>query len=37
MAMDGRNHGTVLITRASAGLGRELAREFGACAETLVL
>lgn len=32
-----RNHGTVLITGASAGIGRELAQEFGACAETLVL
>jgi uncharacterized protein len=31
------NHGTVLITGASAGIGRELALEFGARAETLVL
>lgn len=37
MGMDKRNHGTVLITGASAGIGRELALEFGACAETLVL
>ncbi|HEX2713144.1 MAG TPA: SDR family oxidoreductase [Candidatus Acidoferrales bacterium] len=32
-----KNHGTVLITGASAGIGHELALEFGACAETLVL
>jgi uncharacterized protein len=37
MAKDKRNHGTVLITGASAGIGRELAREFSACSETLVL
>jgi uncharacterized protein len=37
MAMQRRNHGTVLITGASAGIGHELALEFGACAETLVL
>ena len=30
------DHGTVLMTGASA-IGRELALEFGACAETLVL
>jgi short-subunit dehydrogenase len=32
-----KNHGIVLITGASAGIGRELALEFGARAETLVL
>ncbi len=32
-----KNHGTVLITGASAGIGRDLALEFGARAETLVL
>jgi uncharacterized protein len=37
MAVHKRNHGTVLITGASAGIGHELATEFGACAETLVL
>ena len=37
MAIHKRNHGTVLITGASAGIGHELALEFGACAETLVL
>jgi uncharacterized protein len=37
MADDKRNHGTVLITGASAGIGRELALEFSACSETLVL
>jgi uncharacterized protein len=37
MAIQRRNHGTVLITGASAGIGRELALEFGARAETLVL
>jgi short-subunit dehydrogenase len=37
MAIHRRNHGTVLITGASAGIGHELALEFGACAETLVL
>ena len=31
------DHGAVLITGASAGIGRELALEFGGCAETLVL
>jgi short-subunit dehydrogenase len=37
MSTNKKNHGTVLITGASAGIGRELALEFGACAETLVL
>ncbi len=37
MATNRRDHGTVLITGASAGVGRELAVEFGARAETLVL
>jgi short-subunit dehydrogenase len=37
MTTDKKNHGTVLITGASAGIGRELALGFGACAETLVL
>ncbi len=37
MAMNTRNHGTVLITGASAGIGRELALEFAARAKTLVL
>lgn len=32
-----KNYGVVLITGASAGIGRELALEFGARAETLVL
>jgi short-subunit dehydrogenase len=32
-----RNHGVVLITGASAGIGRELALEFAAVAETVVL
>jgi short-subunit dehydrogenase len=32
-----KNHGTVLITGASAGIGREIALEFGSRAETLVL
>jgi uncharacterized protein len=32
-----KNHGTVLITGASAGIGRELALRFGARAQTLVL
>jgi uncharacterized protein len=37
MATKQKNYGTVLITGASSGIGRELAREFGPCAETLVL
>jgi short-subunit dehydrogenase len=37
MTTSKKNHGMVLITGASAGIGRELAREFGARAETLVL
>lgn len=37
MAIDKRKHGIVLITGASAGIGHELAREFGARSETLVL
>lgn len=37
MKANNKNHGTVLITGASAGIGRELALEFGACAETVVL
>jgi short-subunit dehydrogenase len=37
MAIHTRNHGTVLIAGASAGIGHELALEFGACAETLAL
>jgi len=37
MAIHERNHGTVLITGASAGIGHALALEFGARAETLVL
>ena len=32
-----KNHGIVLITGASSGIGRDLALEFGARAETLVL
>jgi short-subunit dehydrogenase len=32
-----KNHGTVLITGASGGIGRELALEFGSRAETLVV
>src|SRR5690242_3709944 len=32
-----KDYGVVLITGASAGIGRELALEFGARAETLVL
>jgi uncharacterized protein len=32
-----KNHGIVLITGASAGIGRELALQFGPRAETLVL
>lgn len=35
--MTKKNHGIVLITGASAGIGRELALEFGARAETLVV
>lgn len=37
MAILRRNYGTVLVTGASAGIGHELALEFSACAETLVL
>jgi uncharacterized protein len=37
MSTHKENHGTVLITGASAGIGRELALEFAGCAETLVL
>jgi uncharacterized protein len=37
MVKNKRSHGTVLITGASAGIGRELALEFSACSETLVL
>ena len=37
MATNRKNHGIVLITGASAGIGRALALEFGARAETLVL
>ena len=37
MRTNKRDHGIVLITGASAGIGRELALEFGARAETLVL
>ncbi len=37
MAMNTRNHGTVFITGASAGIGRELAFEFALRAKTLVL
>jgi uncharacterized protein len=37
MTKNKKNHGIVLITGASAGIGRELALEFGARAETLVL
>lgn len=37
MLNDNRNHGTVLITGASSGIGRELAREFAARANALVL
>ena len=36
MTTNQKNHGTVLITGASSGIGRELAREFGARAATLV-
>lgn len=37
MTTNKKNHGTVLITGASSGIGRELAVEFGARAEALVL
>jgi short-subunit dehydrogenase len=37
MTTNKNSHGTVLITGASSGIGRELALEFGARAETLVL
>jgi short-subunit dehydrogenase len=37
MTTNNNNHGTVLITGASSGIGRELALEFGARAETLVV
>jgi NADP-dependent 3-hydroxy acid dehydrogenase YdfG len=37
MTANGKNHCIVLITGASAGIGRELALEFGARTETLVL
>ncbi len=37
MTRNEKNHGVVLITGASSGIGRELALEFGARAETLVL
>lgn len=37
MTSNQKNHRTVLITGASSGIGRELALEFGARAETLVL
>jgi short-subunit dehydrogenase len=37
MTRNTKNYGTVLVTGASAGIGRELALEFGARAETLVL
>jgi uncharacterized protein len=37
MTANNKNHGSVLITGASAGIGHELALEFGPCAETLVL
>lgn len=37
MTTNGKKHGIVLITGASSGIGRELALEFGAGAETLVL
>jgi short-subunit dehydrogenase len=37
MTTNNNNHGTVLITGASAGIGRELALEFSARAETLVV
>jgi len=37
MTTNKKTHGIVLITGASSGIGRELALEFGARAETLVL
>ena len=37
MTRNKKNHGVVLITGASSGIGRELVLEFGARAETLVL
>jgi short-subunit dehydrogenase len=37
MTTNKKNHGIVMITGASAGIGRALALEFGARAETLVL
>ena len=37
MTTRNKNHGVVLITGASSGIGRELALQFGARAETLVL
>jgi short-subunit dehydrogenase len=37
MTTNKKNHGVVLITGASSGIGRELALEFSARAETLVL
>jgi short-subunit dehydrogenase len=37
MAANKKKHGTVLVTGASSGIRRELALEFGARAETLVL
>lgn len=37
MTTNKKNHGTVLITGASSGIGRDLAREFASRAETLIL
>jgi len=37
MTRNKKNHGIVLITGGSSGIGRELALEFGARAETLIL
>jgi short-subunit dehydrogenase len=37
MTRNQKNYGTVLVTGASAGIGRELALEFGTRAETLVV